>query len=58
MIGQRGDPIEGLYASGDCSAHVDVGIGTQAGVSLGRMLIFGLAAAKHMSAAAVAGRNA
>jgi 3-oxosteroid 1-dehydrogenase len=49
VIGQRGDPIDGLYASGDCSARVDMGMGQQAGISLGRMLIFGLAAAKHMS---------
>jgi len=49
VIGQRGEPIDGLYASGDCSARVDMGMGQQAGISLGRMLIFGLAAAKHMS---------
>jgi len=49
VVGQRGEPIEGLYASGDCSAHVDMGMGQQAGISLGRMLIFGLAAARHMS---------
>lgn len=49
VVGHRGTPIEGLYASGDCSAHVDMGMGQQAGISLGRMLIFGFAAARHMA---------
>jgi succinate dehydrogenase/fumarate reductase flavoprotein subunit len=48
VLGQRGAPIPGLYASGDCSAHVDMGCGQQAGISLGRALVFGLAAVRHM----------
>ena len=52
VLGVRGEPIPGLYASGDCSAHVDMGVGQQAGISLGRMLIHGLAAAEHLRRAA------
>lgn len=48
VIDQRGDPIAGLYASGDCAAYVDIGIGYQAGLSLGRNMIFSLAAIEHM----------
>ncbi len=54
VVGGRGAPIPGLYASGDCSVHVDMGVGQQAGISLGRMLIHGLAAAKHMYASSEA----
>jgi len=56
VVGQRGAPIPGLYASGDCSAHVDMGCGQQAGISLGRMLIFGLAAARAMRRTSLAER--
>lgn len=48
VIDQRGAPIPGLYASGDCAAYVDLGIGYQDGLSLGRNMIFSLAAVKHM----------
>jgi 3-oxosteroid 1-dehydrogenase len=50
VIHQRGTAIPGLYATGDCSAYVDIGVGFQAGLSLGRNLIFSLAAVKHMHA--------
>jgi len=50
VIDQRGNAIRGLYASGDCAASIDFGIGYQAGLSLGRNLIFGLAAVRHMLA--------
>lgn len=49
VVGQRGAPIPGLYASGDCAAYVDFGIGYQAGLSLGRNMIFSLAAVRDMS---------
>lgn len=49
VIGHRGTPLAGLYACGDCAAAVDFGVGYQAGLSLGRSLIFGLAAVRHMS---------
>jgi 3-oxosteroid 1-dehydrogenase len=57
VLGVRGEPIPGLYASGDCSAHVDMGVGQQAGISLGRMLIHGLAAARHLRRAALETRT-
>jgi 3-oxosteroid 1-dehydrogenase len=48
VIDLRGARIPGLYAAGDCAAYVDFGIGFQAGLSLGRNMIFGLAAVKDM----------
>jgi 3-oxosteroid 1-dehydrogenase len=50
VIDLRGRLMPGLYATGDCAAYVDFGIGFQAGLSLGRSLIFGLAAVKDMAA--------
>jgi 3-oxosteroid 1-dehydrogenase len=49
VIDLRGRLIPGLYASGDCAAYIDFGIGFQAGLSLGRNLIFGLAAVKDIT---------
>ena len=48
LVSHRDRPIPGLYASGDCAAYVDFGIGYQAGLSLGRNLIFSLAAVRDM----------
>ena len=50
VVSHRDRPIPGLYASGDCAAYVDFGIGYQAGLSLGRNLIFSLAAVRDMRA--------
>lgn len=44
----RGMPIEGLYASGNVSAHTEYGVGYQAGYSLTSGMTFGWLAAKHM----------
>lgn len=50
VIDQRGRAIAGLYACGDCVANIEYGVGFQAGLALGRNLIFGLSAAKHIAA--------
>ena len=50
VIDMRGRLIPGLYASGDCAAYIDFGVGFQAGLSLGRSMIFGLAAVEDMAA--------
>jgi 3-oxosteroid 1-dehydrogenase len=50
VIDQRGRRIAGLYACSDCVANIEYGVGFQAGLALGRNLISGLAAAKHIAA--------
>ena len=44
----RGRPIDGLYASGNVSAHTEYGVGYQAGYSLASGMTFSWLAAKHM----------
>jgi succinate dehydrogenase/fumarate reductase flavoprotein subunit len=56
---QRGHVIPGLYAAGNASAHVEYGVGYQAGYSLASGMTFGYLAARHMkSAAATSGKSA
>ncbi len=50
VLGQRGKPIGGLYALANCSAGVEFGCGYQAGLSLGKGLIFAYLAAKQLVA--------
>ncbi|WP_224404036.1 FAD-dependent oxidoreductase [Pseudonocardia sp. ICBG1034] len=48
VLTARKEPIEGLYASGNCAAFVDYGAGYQAGYSLCRAMTFSLLAVEHM----------
>jgi 3-oxosteroid 1-dehydrogenase len=48
VFDQRDRPIPGLYALANCAAGVEYGVGYQAGLSLGKGMIFGYLAAKHM----------
>jgi len=47
VIHLRGHAIEGLYACGDVAASLHVGVGYQAGLSLGGGMTFGFLAAQH-----------
>jgi 3-oxosteroid 1-dehydrogenase len=49
VIGQRDNPIPGLYAAGNNAAHTEYGVGYQAGFSLGSGMTFGYLAARHMA---------
>ena len=48
VLNQRGRPIEGLYALANCSAGVEYGVGYQAGLTLGKGMIFAYTAARHL----------
>ena len=48
VMNQRGHPIEGLYALANCSAGVEYGVGYQAGLTLGKGMIFAYLAAKQL----------
>jgi 3-oxosteroid 1-dehydrogenase len=50
VIDQRSKPIPGLYATGNTAAGTEYGAGYQAGLTLGRGMIFGYRAVKHLSA--------
>ena len=50
VLDQRDRPIPGLYALANCAAGVEFGVGYQAGLSLGKGMIFGYLAAKDMQA--------
>jgi len=50
VMHQRGFPIPGLYALGNCSAGIEFGVGYQAGLTLGKGMIFALLAVRHMAA--------
>lgn len=52
VLTARGNPIEGLYASGNCAAFVDYGAGYQAGYSLARAMTFSKQAIDHIVGAA------
>ena len=49
MIHQRRYPIPGLYATGLAAAHIEYGVGYQAGISLASSMTFGLTAAEDMA---------
>ena len=49
-MNQRGQPIDGLYALANCSAGVEYGVGYQAGLSLGKGMIFAYVAARQLRA--------
>ena len=46
----RDVPIGGLYALANCSAGIEYGVGYQAGLSLGKGMIFGYLAVKQLRA--------
>lgn len=50
VMGPRNTPIPGLYALANCTAGVEFGIGYQAGLTLGKGLIFAYLAARQMRA--------
>jgi 3-oxosteroid 1-dehydrogenase len=50
VVNQRGQPIDGLYALANCSAGIEYGVGYQAGLSLGKGMIFAYLAAKQLAA--------
>jgi 3-oxosteroid 1-dehydrogenase len=50
VMNQRGQPIDGLYALANCSAGVEYGVGYQAGLTLGKGMIFAYVAAKRLRA--------
>ncbi len=52
VMDQRDRPIPGLYALANCTAGVEFGIGYQAGLTLGKGLIFAYLAARQIAAAA------
>ena len=47
VMNQRGQPIGGLYALANCSAGIEYGVGYQAGLTLGKGMIFAWLAAKQ-----------
>jgi 3-oxosteroid 1-dehydrogenase len=51
-MNQRGQPINGLYALANCSAGIEYGVGYQAGLTLGKGMIFAYIAAKQLKALA------
>jgi 3-oxosteroid 1-dehydrogenase len=51
VMSQRNTPIGGLYALANCAAGVEFGVGYQAGLSLGKGMIFGYRAVKQLAAA-------
>jgi 3-oxosteroid 1-dehydrogenase len=48
VVGYRGQPIPGLYAAGNATAHREYGVGYQAGYSLASGMTFGYVAACEM----------
>jgi 3-oxosteroid 1-dehydrogenase len=48
VMSQRNQPIPGLYALANCSAGVEFGVGYQAGLTLGKGMIFAHLAVQHM----------
>ncbi len=51
VMSSRGQPIRGLYATGNTAARTEIGAGYQAGYTLASNLTFGYLAARHMAAA-------
>ena len=49
VVGSRGKPVEGLYATGNSAARTELGAGYQAGYTLASNLTFGYLAARHMA---------
>ena len=49
VLDHREKPIPGLYATGNTAAGVEYGAGYQAGLTLGRGMIFGYRAVEHMT---------
>lgn len=48
VMSVRGAPIGGLYAAGNAAAHLEFGMGYQAGISLMSALTFGYLAIEHV----------
>jgi succinate dehydrogenase/fumarate reductase flavoprotein subunit len=48
VMSVRGAPIAGLYAAGNAAAHLEFGMGYQAGISLMSALTFGYLSVQHM----------
>ncbi len=49
VVDRRGEPVHGLFALGNTSAHDEFGVGYQAGFSHTSSLTFGYRAVRHMS---------
>jgi 3-oxosteroid 1-dehydrogenase len=49
VINQRQQPIPGLYAAGNATAHTEYGVGYQAGHSFAAGMIFGYLGSRHMA---------
>lgn len=49
VLSVRGEPIPGLYATGNTSAHLAMGVGYNSGFANGQSMVFGYAAARHMA---------
>jgi 3-oxosteroid 1-dehydrogenase len=50
VMDNRMEPIAGLYATGNTAAGLEYGAGYQAGLTLGRGMIFGYRAIEHLTA--------
>jgi 3-oxosteroid 1-dehydrogenase len=48
VMSVRGAPIAGLYAAGNAAAHLEFGMGYQAGISLMSALTFAYLGVEHM----------
>jgi succinate dehydrogenase/fumarate reductase flavoprotein subunit len=48
VMNARGEPVAGLYAVGNAAAHLEFGMGYQAGISLMSALTFGYLCVEHM----------
>lgn len=57
VLTTRGSAIEKLYAIGNVAAHLEYGIGYQAGYSLASGMTFGLLAARHIESRRKRGRG-
>jgi len=49
VMSVRGAPIAGLYAAGNAAAHLEFGMGYQAGISLMSALTFGYLCVQHIN---------
>jgi 3-oxosteroid 1-dehydrogenase len=48
VMNARGEPVPGLYAVGNAAAHLEFGMGYQAGISLMSALTFGYVCIEHL----------
>jgi 3-oxosteroid 1-dehydrogenase len=48
VMNARGEPVAGLHAVGNAAAHLEFGMGYQAGISLMSALTFGYLCVEHL----------